>query len=430
MFARGARVTRVGGLSLVLGVALVMAVACGGGGGDKTPTAKPAGTPSGSPTAAKTAAASPAASPVSDITGTITIPKGGTIKLGVSASLSGGTANLGTDIRDGVIMANDDFGALKGFTVQVDAQDDGCADAATTVAVANRFAADTNLIGVVGPMCSNGGQAANPIYQQQSIIHISPSMTRTTLTEQGFTGFFRTAFRDDLQGRVQSDYALNKLSAKKAYVIDDTEAYGEALADEFTKNFTAGGGAVDKREKIAVGDTDFSGLVTRITSDKPDIVVFEGFVPEGTLLVKQLRDGGYEGHFMGPEGIYDTKDFVAAAGAAAEGAIVTGTPPIAAEKSAEFQQKFGREAGTPYVGQAYDAATILLKAAAQVAEQQADGSLKIDKAKLLAAVRATDLQGATGHVKFDSKGDRVGTTAAELGLALYVVTNGKFVAAQ
>jgi len=422
------RVRLFGWLSILLAVGLTLAVACGGGGEkEATPTAKPAGSPTAaktaaaSPTAGKTAAASPAA-----ISGTITIPKDASIKIGVSASLSGGTAQLGQDIRDGAVMAVDEVGTVKGHKVEIDAQDDGCSDAEKTVAVANRFVAESALVGVIGPMCSNGTQAANPIYEQNGIIRISPSSTRPDLTEQGFKAFFRTAWRDDLQGKTQADYALQKLNAKKAYVIDDTEAYGQALADEFEKGFKAGGGAIDKREKIAVGDTDFSGLVTRIVADKPDVVVFEGFVPEGTLLIKQLRDGGYTGKFMGPDGIYDTKGFVADGGAATEGAIVTGSPPLPSDKAAAFKSKFGREGGTAFIGQAYDAAKILLAAIDKVAEQQPDGSLKIDKAKLLTAIQQTDYTGLTGAIKFNAKGDRTGTTAAEVGLALYVVKGGKF----
>ncbi len=430
------RVRLMGWGTALLAVALTLAAACGSStsNADKTATAVAKGgktTVAGSPTAAKTSAASPAASAAAGgITGTITIPSGASIKIGVSASLTGDTANLGIDIRDGAALAGSEVATVKVHNVEIDGQDDGCATADTTVSVANRFVADKSVVAVVGPMCSNGAKSANPIYESAGLIHISASATAPELTEQGLKTFFRTAWRDDLQGKVQATYALQKLSAKKAYVVDDTEAYGAALADQFVTNFQSGGGTVDKHEKIQKGDTDFSGLATRIESDKPDVLVFEGFVPEGTLLLKQARDAGFTGKFMGPDGVNDTKDFIQAGGAATDGAIITGGPQLADTFLSAFKAKFGRDVGTAFTGHAYDATKILLAAIDKVAVQNSDGSLTIDKAKFLQAIHDTDYTGVTGHVKFDAKGDRVGTTASEVGLALYIVQNGAFVPAQ
>ena len=61
-----------------------------------------------------------------------------------------------------------------------------------------------------------------------------------------------------------------------------------------------------------------------------------------------------------------------------------------------------------FVAQDADAATILLDAVAQVAAEQADGSLTIDPAALRDAVRATSLEdGLSGSFAFDENGDRI-----------------------
>jgi len=133
---------------------------------------------------------------------------------------------------------------------------------------------------------------------------------------------------------------------------------------------------------------------------------------------------------MGPDGIFDQEAFAQAAGAAGEGASVTASPPLPEAVSVAFQAKFGREAGTPFIGQAYDAVQILLTAIAEVAEEQADGSLVIDTGKVREAVAAIRYQGLTGTISFDGKGDRAGETPEELGLALWKVEGGKFVPVQ
>ena len=102
--------------------------------------------------------------------------------------------------------------------------------------------------------------------------------------------------------------------------------------------------------------------------------------------------------------------FVEPVGAAAEGVFFAGCSlTLPDDFVADFEGVHGNKPdASAFVAQDADAATILLDAVAQVAVEQADGSLTIDPAALRDAVRATGLEGGlSGSFAFDENGDRI-----------------------
>jgi branched-chain amino acid transport system substrate-binding protein len=387
--------------------------ACGDSGATKRPT--PPATPMPNPSAA------------------IEIARGQPLKIGISAPLSGASMDLGSDIADAVVLATRDRGdTFKGHPLVVERKDDGCNDAEKAAAVARALAADPAVVGVVGPMCTTGAQAADSVYEMWHIVHILPSATRADLSRQDEQYFFRVAWLDEAQSDAQAAYAHDTLRATTAIVIDDAEPYGRTLADAFTAAFEAAGGDVTSRERVERGDTDFAAVARRVKSANPDVVTFEGLNPEGALMVQALRKEGYSGAFIAPDGVLNARDFIDAAPdkapgvSAAEGAIVTGGWTPGDDFVARFEDAFQRAPSTPFVLQAHDAATAMLKAIEAVATERADGTLVIDRAKLAESLRTQGLNGLTGTIRFDEHGDRIGVSPNAAGLAIYRVANGRF----
>ena len=75
--------------------------------------------------------------------------------------------------------------------------------------------------------------------------------------------------------------------------------------------------------------------------------------------------------------------------------------PKAKAFSEEFKKKFGKNP-EPYAAEAYDAATIAIRAI----EAAAKGGKAPSREDVATAVRKTKLNGITGDIEFDSKGDR------------------------
>ena len=294
-----------------------------------------------------------------------------------------------------------------------------------------------------------GAAAAIPVYAGAGIVAISGSATRTDLTEgqpdDGF--FFRTAYRNDLEGLLIA--LATAESFENMLLVDDAESYGQDLADAAARLLEENGISVT-RETVQRGAVEYTELAAKIARSNPDIVGFAGFNPEAALFYEQLRDAGYEGPFGAGDAAASIPNFVDPVGAEeAEGVVFVGCAlTLPQEFLADFAEIHGSEPGaSAFVAQYADAATVLLNAIAGTAETKADGSLTIDPQKLRDALAEAHLpDGVSGSVAFDSNGDRVpnpgdeleevvaAAAAAEdagvfeeLGLVPCIVTGGKLV---
>jgi branched-chain amino acid transport system substrate-binding protein len=153
---------------------------------------------------------------------------------------------------------------------------------------------------------------------------------------------------------------------------------------------------------------NFQSLLLQMKVLKPDMVYFGGIYDQAGVLLKQMREKGITSGFMGPDG-FDSAEFVKIAQDAAKGAYFTTVAgpvenyPAAAAFSKAFEAKFKRkpESFAPY---AYDSTQVILEAIKRLV--QAAPGKKPTRDQICAEVRKTKLDGITGAIEFDAKGDR------------------------
>lgn len=399
--------TRVTWLLLIAAFATVIAVACGGDDDDDT----------GGDVTYGTAGFK-----------NVEIASGQPIKIGYSGPLSGDLKGIGEPIQKAVELAAEDK-TIKGHSIQVVSKDDLCsADGGASAATQ---LIQEGVVAVVGPVCSGAVVAAQPQYEQAGITHVSPSSTahKPTYPDRGkvFQTFLRTTYSDDIQGPAQAKFAKTTLGAKTAYIVYDTDAYGSGLRDAFKKAFEAEGGKILGSEGYEKKQTDFKAIVTNIKNQNPDIVYFAGFYSEATPFIKQLRAEMKDVKFLAGDGVKND-EFIKGAGADAEGAYLSLPSPVYTGNAYQtFGERFEKETGikrdaSPFVAEAYDAATIILNALEKAASEK-DGKLVIDLAKLNEEIRKAEIDGASGKIKFDRRGENIG---GETPVSLFVVKNGAF----
>jgi branched-chain amino acid transport system substrate-binding protein len=359
--------------------------------------------------------------------------KTATVKLAIGAPLTAGAVALGKGMENGAKLAITDVNASAaakkvGLTFVAFSGDDQ-GDPKTGVNVANQFASDSKVIGVMGHLNSGVSIPASKVYNQANLVMVSPASTNPALTEQGLSNVFRVCTIDSVQGPSAADSAFKDLGKKIAFVVDDSTPYGVGLADEFGKQFEKDGGKLVGREKTGDKDTDFKALVTKIAAAKPDIVYYGGIYNSGALLSKQLKEGGVKVPLMGGDGLYDGQ-YIKLAGTAADGDYATsvGLPldllPKGQAFTTEFKKAYPGQEIAAYDAYSYDAATVIMNAAIEAA-----GTLGADKITttagkkaIIAAVAKTDFEGITGKISFDSKGDTTNKA-----ITLYTVTAGAWV---
>lgn len=359
---------------------------------------------------------------------TVEIAAGAPIKIGISSPLSGDLKGIGEPIAKAAELAGKDK-TIKGHAIQFVAKDDLCSPDGGAAAATQLL--QEGVVAVVGPVCSGAVVAAQPQYEQAGVTHVSPSSTahKPTYPDRGqvFQTFLRTTYSDDIQGPAQAKFATTELKAKTAYIVYDTDAYGSGLRDAFKAAFEKEGGKIVGSEGYEKKQTDFKAIVTNIKNAKPDLVYFAGFYSEATPFIKQLRAEMKDVPFLGGDGVKND-EFIKGAGADAEGAYLSLPSPVYTSPAYNtFGEKFEKETGikrdaSPFVAEAYDASTIIVNAIEKVAEEK-DGKLLIDLKKLNEEIRKTQLDGASGKIKFDARGENVG---GETPVSLFVVKNGQY----
>ena len=338
--------------------------------------------------------------------GVITIPAGKPVKIGLGAMLTGDYASMGIDIKNGAEMAVLDNGPVLGHKVLLQAEDDGCAGP-SSVAIAEKLCNDPLVVGLVGYMCSGGSKPASDIHNKYKVLMVSPSSTAVELTDRGIPVFFRTCWNDRIQAERAAAFVVKRGWLKVA-VLHDKSDYGQSLAEDFAKNIRKRGGTVLAVEGLTRGDKDFSPVLTKIKPLRPQLIYFGGMAAEGVLVARQMKRVGLRRtRFMSDDGCYTEKDFIQAGGRATNGCYVTYAKEPDPNWVRRFETRYGpRQTFSP---QAYDAATVLMRAVGKAAVKKPDGTLVIGKKALRDAVAATSFDGITGRIAFDANGDRTGS---------------------
>jgi len=299
-------------------------------------------------------------------------------------------------------------------------EDDG-ADPKQGTAVAQKLA-DAKVVGVIGHLNSGTSIPASKIYSDAGIPQISPSATNPKYTRQGFKTTFRVVADDTQLGGTLGKYAVNTLKGKAIAVIDDRTAYGQGVADEFSKAVVAAGGSIVAKEFTTDKATDFNAILTTIKGKKPDVVFFGGMDAVAGPMLRQMKSLGISAKFMGGDGICSAELVKLGGDAIADnqvycaeaGGVEKGSKFEAAKNDFEkrFKAKFNADVQVyaPYV---YDSVKLMVAAMVKAGSS--------DPEKYLPVLAATkDYQGVTGSIGFDNKGDIVNGA-----LTLQTVRGGK-----
>ena len=331
------------------------------------------------------------------------------VKIGHVAPTSGGIAHLGKDNENGARMAIDELNA-KGTTIggkkvkfEMLAEDDA-GDPKQGTAVAQKLA-DSKVNGVVGHLNSGTSIPASKIYSDAGIPQISPSATNPKFTRQGFKTTFRVVADDVHLGGTLGRYAVKEMKGKSIAVIDDRTAYGQGVAEEFTKAVKAAGGSIAETQFTTDKATDFSAILTQIKAKKPDVIFFGGMDAVAGPMIRQMKQLGINAKFMGGDGICSGELPKLAGGAMADGQVVCaeagGVEGMQKAGMDEFYKKYKAKFGidvqvyAPYV---YDSINVMV--AAMVKAGSAD-----PKVYLPVLAKTEGFKGVTGTISFDEKGD-------------------------
>jgi branched-chain amino acid transport system substrate-binding protein len=341
-----------------------------------------------------------------------------TIKIGFPIPLTGEIPKVGEGTRYTAELLKEEINAQGGLEVGGEKYplefiyEDNEAKPETAVNVTLKLIERDQVLALVGPQSSRQAVPAGGVADSHETPMISPWSTNPDTTK-GRPWVFRAAFLDPFQAPVVANFARKTFNATTAAVLFEiSNDYSKGLADFFKQTWEQlnGPGSVVAFESHGPKDQDFSAQLTKITAAKPDFI----FLPENynfvALIVKQARDLGYKGPFMGSDswgsaelmtlcgddckGLYFSTHYAAAGATGATKAFID-----------KYQAKYGY-VPDDVAALTWDALGIVLQAIRDA------GTVDPDVRKMRQRIRDNmkkieSFEGITGAMRFDDEGDPI-----------------------
>jgi branched-chain amino acid transport system substrate-binding protein len=237
------------------------------------------------------------------------------VSLGMLAPITGPAGSIGSDqlhwAQFYVTQWNKNKKHVRIKLVQGDTQ----LDPSKASTVAQSFASNGSILGVIGPAGSDEVQAVAPILKKAGLAFASGSATRVSLTDGSNRGyFFRDVPNDGVQGPTAATYMTAKLGVKTGdtvMIVDDQESYSTGLADIVGAALTNNAIKNIKvdRESISQKATDFSSLVAKVNNNVKVVYLPFQLSSEAQLFAQQLQAQGKTAIVFGSDGTFDSSKF-------------------------------------------------------------------------------------------------------------------------
>jgi branched-chain amino acid transport system substrate-binding protein len=351
---------------------------------------------------------------------------GDTIKVGILGPMTGPNVDIGCTMRDGAILAMEEFnakGGIKGKKFEWVVVDDE-ASPAKSVNGAKKLIFRDKVDLIIGPANSGCALAVGEVTVPNKIINIVPGQN-ANLTKADRDYVFRCSITDKEIAKRMMQFVGDEF--KKIAIIHDTTGYGEHWYQTFKGMLAEKGLTPVADESFEVNIFDLTPQASRIAKSGAEILVFLGVGGDVPTLAKAERRIGLKIPHLGTNG-FGCQTVIDLGAKDVEGYIFPDTVDLRKKQWQVFRDKYRKRFNIPVVfthhptAQAYDA-VYMLSQALERTNGEAGEVLKN------AIEDGVSLDGATCRVgKGDmswKKGKHDAMVAEQL--AMIEIKNGRFV---
>jgi branched-chain amino acid transport system substrate-binding protein len=329
-----------------------------------------------------------------------------TIKIGVQAPITGEYANEGQGIDNAARLLAEQYnakGGLLGKKLEVFTCDDEAQS--QKAAVCARQLVEKGAIMIIGSYTSNAAEAAQRTYYRAGVLQTTDG-TADSLVKNGYWTFFRNSNPNSAGAEFTADYMVNIAKFKRIAIVSDFSSYATGLGDAVIEQVKKRGGNIVYTGKIRANSQNYTPVLTSIKALNPDVIYFAGYYSDGGLLRAQQAQLGINAEFIGGDA-NDNVDFAKLAGPAAKGAKIINVPApeyLPYDHAKEFLKAYKARwgANVPSIWSLTNADGMLAILTAIEKTQTTDTK------KLADWLRANEIDGFTGKLKWDANGERIG----------------------
>ena len=333
----------------------------------------------------------------------------GPIKVGLLAPTTGVSAASGNDMLNGWNLYWKLNGAsAAGREVQT-THEDTAGDPNTALTKARQFVEQQQVDMIVGPLFANEGLAVADYLKTVGTPGLYPIASADDLTQRSrVENVVRVAGWTSSQPHHPFGEWAYDQGYRKVMVICSDYAFGHEVCGGFSRVFAgAKGGQIIRQLWNPLNTPDFSSYLSQIPGVGADAVFAIQVGADAVRFVKQWNDFGYKDRIplIGGEVLLD-QSLLRTMGPEAEGLISAGhwsegRPEKETQDFVEAYLKEYNQLPSYYAAALYGAALWMTKAAEKV-----NGNTG-DKKAFLDAVRSTEVDAPSGHLKLDSYGNPI-----------------------
>lgn len=225
------------------------------------------------------------------------------IKIGEINPFSGPLAKYGIELARGHGLAVDEVNAKGGLLGrQVELIQGDATNPQQAIATVDQLATRDNVDLFSGTYMSPVSAAASDTAQRYGRLYWETIATAQELTERGLTNFVRS-------GPSATSYAIEGVAAVKnliapafdkkpgelrIWIEHEDLSFGTSIAQSLKKLLEDEGIKPVNVTSHSFKAIDLNDTVLRIKQGNPDLLIEVGYVPDGNLLLRNLRDQGYK----------------------------------------------------------------------------------------------------------------------------------------
>jgi branched-chain amino acid transport system substrate-binding protein len=321
------------------------------------------------------------------------------VRVGLVLTLSGPSAVLGQQARDGFNLAMKEMGGkLGGRDVEVIVVDDELKPDVAVTKVRGLVERD-KVDFVVGPIFSNVAGAIHKPVTDAGVFLLSPNAGPSVFAgRQCHPNFFAVSYQNDQNHEVAGRVAQNR-GYKRVYLLTPNYQAGRDAMAGFKRHFK---GEIVEESYVPLNNLDFQSELAKIASMQPDAVFT--FMPGGmgVNLVRQYRQAGLADKIPFLSAFTVDESTLPAQQDAAVGMLggSNWAPNLDTPQNkafvAAYEKEFGSVPGS-YSMHAYDTAKLLDSVVKEVKDLSNKGAVR-------AAIAKANFQSLRGDFKFGPNG--------------------------
>ncbi len=327
-----------------------------------------------------------------------------TIRIGLSAPITGNYAEYGENFKYSITMAADKInaaGGLLGKKVEILVMDSK-GDPKEAALIAQKFVQDSSLVAELGDFTSTSCLAAAPIYERGKMVQLSPTSSHPDFAKSG-EYMFGIVGTQDAEGPFNVRYiAQEYMGLKNAAVIYINNDWGHVTKDRFVKAAEKFNLKITGEQPFMESEKDYAAILNKLRQQNPEGLFVAAMYNEASLIARQIRKMGWDVKLLAPSSVFSAK-LIELGGDAVEG-IVTNTffaledpDPAVQGYIAEFE-KVAKRKPNLHAACAYDSMMMLADAITR--------ANSTDRTAIRNALAETkDFNGITGKLTFTKVGD-------------------------